>query len=366
MPKIASSSLTPASVIDEPRLGSADDRRAHRQRGAERVRLVAAHDGVAVVDVHERVGAGLQLGEHAELVVEVVRARAAARDDAAARGPRRRAARRGVRAAAAARARARAPGRSRRCSGGRRRSPGRPRTRARRTRRSSRASATARSSSARPVRRAADLDVDEHLERPPRASAGLGQLRDVARVVGDDDQAVGARVQRRQPLQLRGRDDRGEQHHAGDAGVGHHLGLGQRRAAHADAAGGDLPACDVDRLVHLRDGPQRVAVRLRVLPRATRCSRRGRPDRARARACRAREREPGWPIRGSLGPRFNRASIARRATRLVLTSPGKSCRARPRPHPELHPQALAGGLEHRGARAGSQRRPRARAAPPAR
>ena len=56
----------------------------------------------------------------------------------------------------------------------------------------------------------------------------------------------------------------GEKHHAGDAGVGHDLGLGQRRTAHADAPGGDLASCDVDRLVHLRDGPQRVAMRLGV------------------------------------------------------------------------------------------------------
>ena len=35
---------------------------------------------------------------------------------------------------------------------------------------------------------ATDLDVDEHLERAARASPGRGELGDVARVVGDDDQ----------------------------------------------------------------------------------------------------------------------------------------------------------------------------------
>ena len=128
MPKMPSSSLTPASVIDEARLRGADDRRAHRQRGAERVRLVAAQHGVAVVDVHQRVGAGLHLGQHAELVVEVVRAGAAAGDD-----PRREALALEAldeaheRRQQLARARA-ALRRSRRCSGGRRRSPARPRT----------------------------------------------------------------------------------------------------------------------------------------------------------------------------------------------------------------------------------------------
>ena len=307
MPKIASSSLTPASVIDEPRLGRADHRRAHRERGAERVRVVAAHDGVAVVHVHERVRAGLQLGEHAELVVEVVRARAAARDD-----PRREAL--GAEPLdeaderlAATRASARACARSRRCSGGRRRSPARRRTRARRSpRRAARAQRRA-PSSARPVRRPpTSMSTSTWSGRPERRPAAASWAT-LAGSSATTIRSVGARIQRRQPLELRRRDDGGEEHHAGDAGVGHHLRLGQRRAAHADAAGRDLAPRDVDRLVHLRDGPQRVAVRLRRAPRAMRCWRRGRPDRARARACRARSASPA----GRSGARWGRGSTAR-------------------------------------------------------
>ena len=107
---------------------------------------------------------------------------------------------------------------------------------------------------------AADLEVDEQPERLARGARGVLQLRDVGRVVDAHQQAVGAAVQIGQAGQLGRRHDRREQHHAGDAGVGHHLGLAQRGAADADAAGGDLRARDLDGLVDLGDGADVVAV----------------------------------------------------------------------------------------------------------
>ncbi len=171
------------------------------------MRLAAAQHGVAVVQVHERVGARLQLAEHAQLVVEVVRAGAAARDDARcqiggreplddaherleqlarASAPEVVVDRVLVIADVALDARVGQPV-------GLRHLP--------RERDGAVGIGDARAA-------AADLDVDQHLERPARAAPGLGQLLDVAGVVGDDDQAIGRGVERRKPLELRRRDDR--------------------------------------------------------------------------------------------------------------------------------------------------------------
>ena len=60
-------------------------------------------------------------------------------------------------------------------------------------------------------------------------------------------------------------DDGGEEHDSRYSGLDHGLALRKRGAAHADAAGGDLPARDVRRLVHLRDRPHVVPVHPRVL-----------------------------------------------------------------------------------------------------
>ena len=107
---------------------------------------------------------------------------------------------------------------------------------------------------------AADLDVDQHLQRPARAARGVRQPVDDAGVVHRHQQVLGARVERRQAVELGPRDHAREQQDARDPGVDHHLGLGEGRAARADRPGLGLQAGDVRRLVHLRHRAQRVAV----------------------------------------------------------------------------------------------------------
>ena len=93
-------------------------------------------------------------------------------------------------------------------------------------------------------------------------------------------------------------------------------------------------------------------------PPATRCSRRGRRGRARAPACRARGGSRR-PIRCSFGPAVQPGEPEPGGHTGRLPPPRvRGCRAGPRRDPELHAQALARGLEHRGARAGSERCPR--------
>ena len=62
---------------------AADDAGVHEQRVAEAPRAVGSESARVVDHVGENVGADLQLGEHARLVVEIVRAGAAAGDDRA-------------------------------------------------------------------------------------------------------------------------------------------------------------------------------------------------------------------------------------------------------------------------------------------
>ena len=84
---------------------------------------------------------------------------------------------------------------------------------------------------------------------------GCCQLVHHDRIVHGDEQPIGPDVERGEAGDLGSGHDLGEEQHARNPGVGHHLGLGQCRAALAEGAGLDLALGHLDRLVDLGDRP---------------------------------------------------------------------------------------------------------------
>ena len=97
----------------------------------------------------------------------------------------------------------------------------------------------------------ADVDLDEDVQAHPLRARRCVQLRDVARVVGEhSDFRLAGKA--REPRDLASSHDLVRDEHVGDAAGHQRLGLAHLLRAHADRAGGDLPARDLRALMTLR------------------------------------------------------------------------------------------------------------------
>ena len=173
-----------------------------------------------------------------------------------------------------------------------------------------RASATTASASAQPVRPWPALKSTRTASRVAARSAAASSACEVVGMVDDDAEPERRRsIERDQPLDLRRRDLRRRDVHAGYSALHHDFGLAERGAADADGSRLDLAARDLHRFVGLGMRPQlQRAARGRIRPSSRYCARRLRCRRA-ARACRVRLGFPadrsggcwGWACTFSLG-----------------------------------------------------------------